>query len=154
VQTLTDASGNYSFSLPVGNYDMTASKYGFFPGSATGVAVTDGGTTQQDFTLEAAPSTMVNGTVKDAGGHWPLYAKIVISGSGYPGATIYSDPVTGYYETTLVLGIPYTFVVTAVSQGYSTGGGIVDLSTLTNRPDVVQNWTLTADPAQCNAPGY
>src|SRR5262249_22552316 len=113
-------------------------------------------TTTQDFALEAAPSTLVNGTVKDGGAGWPLYAKIVVSAPGFPGATLWTDPATGYYEITLVVGIPYNFVVTAVSQGYDAGGGVVDLSlsSLVHRPTVVQNWALTANAAQCNAPGY
>ncbi|MFY9549541.1 MAG: carboxypeptidase regulatory-like domain-containing protein [Thermoanaerobaculia bacterium] len=154
-QTLTDASGNYTFTLPVGSYDMTASKYGYLPGSANGVSVTDGGTTIQNFTLAVAPSVLINGTVKDgSGGGWPLYAKIVVSASGFPGATLYTDPVTGYYQITLAAGIQYTFVITAVSQGYESGGGIVDLSALTNAPFLVHNWTLTADATVCKAPGY
>jgi hypothetical protein len=153
-QTTTDASGHYQFNLPVGSYDMTATKYGYFPGSANAVQVTDGGDTVQDFQLQTAPSTLVNGTVKDAGGNWPLYAKIVISGPGFPGASLYTDPQTGYYETSLVTGIQYTFVITAVSAGYQAGGGVLDLSALGNRPDVVKNWLLSADTLACNAPGY
>jgi Carboxypeptidase regulatory-like domain/S-layer homology domain len=153
-QTVTNAAGHYTFTLPIGTYDMTATKYGYFAGSADDVPVNDGETTTQDFELTVAPTTTVNGTVKDAGGGWPLYARIAISATGFAGATVYTDPVTGYYQTTLVVGLPYTFVVTAISQGYETGGGIVDLSVLTNAPFVVQNWTLTPNPVTCNAPGY
>src|SRR5258706_1458689 len=55
--TTTDGSGNYSFtSIPAGTYpSMTASKPGFFPGSASSIVVTDGGTTTQNFSLTAAP---------------------------------------------------------------------------------------------------
>src|SRR5438552_13188187 len=55
--TTTDGSGNYSFtSIPAGTYpSMTASKPGFVPGSASGIVVTDGGTTTQNFSLAAAP---------------------------------------------------------------------------------------------------
>jgi hypothetical protein len=55
--TTTDGSGNYSFtSIPAGTYpSMTASKPGFFPGSASSIVVTDGGTTTQNFSLAAAP---------------------------------------------------------------------------------------------------
>ena len=104
-------------TLPVGTYDMTVTKYGFFPATADDVEVTEDATTTQDFTLEAAPSTIVNGVVRDAQGNWPLYAKIQVSGPGYPGATLWTDPVTGYYSVTLVEGITYTFLITAVSAG-------------------------------------
>jgi hypothetical protein len=55
--TNTDGSGNYSFtSIPAGTYpSLTASKPGFFPGSASSIVVTDGGTTTQNFSLAAAP---------------------------------------------------------------------------------------------------
>ena len=44
-----------SFTLPVGTYDMTASKYGFLPGSANGIVVTDDGDTVQDFVAGGGP---------------------------------------------------------------------------------------------------
>jgi hypothetical protein len=55
--TTTDGSGNYSFTgIPAGLYpSMTANKPGFGPGSASGIAVTDGGTTPENFSLTAAP---------------------------------------------------------------------------------------------------
>ncbi len=153
--TTTDAAGHYSMTLPVGTYDMTVTKYGFFPASADDVPVNEGETTVQDFTLEAAPSQPVNGTVKDSITNWPLYAVIQISGPGYPGATLWTDPVTGYYSVTLVDGITYTFVINAVSAGYEQGGGTVPLGgALGNAPFLVQNWTLDANLETCNAPGY
>ncbi len=155
--TLTDASGHYQFTLPVGTYDMTASKYGYFPASANGVAVSDSGDTVQDFVLEAAPTAVVNGVVKDgSGGGWPLYAKIVVTASGAPTSTIYTDPVTGYYTITLVQGITWNFAVTAVGPGYLPGGGSVPLGTTraTTSGGVVQNWDLLVDALACNAPGY
>src|SRR5262249_8908187 len=142
---------------PVANgpYDMTASKYGYLPGSANGVVVTDGGTTNKDFTLAPAPMVNVNGVVKDAAGGWPLYAKVVITASGTPTFTLYTDPVTGYYAQMLVAGISYTFQVTSLIPGYLPGGGAVPLSaTLLSPTGTVVNWTLEADLTACNAPGY
>jgi Carboxypeptidase regulatory-like domain/S-layer homology domain len=154
--TFTDAGGGYSFTLPVGTYSMTASKFGFLPGSASGIEVTDGGTTNQNFVLAAAPTVAINGVVKDAsGGGWPLYARVVITASGAPTFTLYTDPVTGYYAQTLVSGIPYTFTVTAVSGGYLPGGGTVPLIVSGFAPNaVVVNWDLLADLQTCQAPGY
>ena len=146
----TDASGNYSFAVPVGTYTVTASKFGFLPQSVPGVEITDGNTTTQNFTLAPAPSAMVNGTVKDgSGGGWPLYAKIVITAPGAPTYTMYTDPVTGYYAQTLVQGITWNFTVTA--PGYLTGGGPLPLAP--NQP-IVANWNLTVDANACTAPGY
>jgi hypothetical protein len=155
--TTTDAAGHYSFLLPVGTYDMTASKYGFVPGSVMGVEVMDGGDTVQDFELAAAPSTVVNGTVKDgSGGGWPLYAHIHITGPGAPTFDLYTDPVTGYYSLTLVQGINYNFLITAVSPGYVPGGGPLNLAVVTPQAPtgVVANWLLEVEPVACNAPGY
>lgn len=156
--TVTNASGDYTFTLPVAGspYDMTASKYGYLPGSAPGIVVTDGGDTVQNFTLAAAPSVTVNGVVKDgSGGGWPLYAKVVIKASGAPTFTLYTDPVTGYYSQTLVSGIPYTFQVDALTPGYLPGGGVVPLGASTLAPDAtVVNWNLLVDAVSCNAIGY
>jgi len=154
--TLTDASGHYEFTMPVGTYDMTAVKYGFLPGSANGIEVTEDGDTVQDFELAVAPSVTVNGVVKDgSGGGWPLYAKVVIKAPGAPTFTMYTDPVTGYYSQTLVSGIPYNFTITAVSSGYLPGGGSVPLGSVPMTPTAtVVNWSLEADLVSCNAPGY
>lgn len=151
----TDASGHYSFTLPIGFYDMTASKYGYFPGSANDVEVTDGGDTVQDFTLAVAPSTVVNGVVRDgSGGGWPLYAKIKITAPGAPTFNLYTDPVTGYYSQTLVLGSVYNFTITSLIPGYAPGGGPVDLGLSPAGGAIVKNWDLTVDALACNAPGY
>lgn len=51
--TTTDVAGNYSFDIPAGTYDVTASGFavGYSTSTATGVVVTDGNTTNQDFEL-------------------------------------------------------------------------------------------------------
>lgn len=55
----TDGSGNYSFpGIPAGTYPtIGASKGGFGSASASSIAVTDGGTTTQNFSLTAAPAS-------------------------------------------------------------------------------------------------
>ncbi len=53
--TTTDASGSYSFTVPAGTYaSLSASKAGFDGGSASAIAVPDGGTATRNFTLAAA----------------------------------------------------------------------------------------------------
>jgi hypothetical protein len=53
--TTTDASGNYSFSVPAGTYPTeTADSPGFGTGTASTLVVPDGGTSTQNFTLSAA----------------------------------------------------------------------------------------------------
>src|SRR5947199_7648168 len=54
--TTTDGSGNYSLTVPAGIYaSMNASKSGFGSAGASSVAVTDGNTTTQNFSLTATP---------------------------------------------------------------------------------------------------
>ena len=51
--TTTNSSGYYEFlDILTGTYDVTASAYGYGSATATGVAVTDGGTTTQDLQLD------------------------------------------------------------------------------------------------------
>ena len=86
--TTTDAAGHYQFlSLPAGTYSVTASKFGYVPATAGVVVVPAGGSASQDFSLDLAPTIVIDGTVRDGSGQgWPLYAKIVVSGpSGFAG---------------------------------------------------------------------
>jgi len=152
VNTLTQADGSYTLTLPVSppNYTVTASKYGYQTASVSGVVITNGGTTVQDFALNTAPSHVVSGYVTDATTGWPLYATLSVSGSGYPGATIYSDPLSGYYAITLADGVAYTFTVNAYVAGYSAGSAVVTPS----GSNVTQDFPLNADTSACTAPGY
>jgi hypothetical protein len=159
--TTTDAAGHYHFILPVGTYDMTASKFGYTSDSANGVEVTDGGDTIQNFTLAPNLNLLVNGVVKDgSGGGWPLYARIDITGpAGFPGATLYTDPQNGYYSITLAAGYTYHFVVTSQIPGYNVLAQDVDVPIPPARspsdpPGVVANFSLTVDAGLCIAPGY
>ena len=96
--TLTDASGHYQFvSLVAGTYDVTASRFGYLPSTASGVSVVSGSTTVQDFSLEAIESVSVVGIVRDGSGQgWPLYASLVVSGpGGFPGNDFLERPGDG-----------------------------------------------------------
>ena len=158
-ETTTDAAGHYQFlTLPVGTYDMTVTKFGLIPAAVSGVVVSDGGTTTQDFVMGLAPQVLLNGVVRDgSGGGWQLYARIRITGPPeFSPAELFTDPVTGYYGITLVAGVNYTLAADAVVPGY-----LPDVRTLlvdaaaANRPDgVVENIALSIDTTTCNAPGY
>src|SRR5207253_5569039 len=141
------------FNVPAGTYSLTARKYGYTPATQTGVVVTAGGDTTQDFTMVTAPSVTVTGTVTDAsGGNWPLYAQRVITTPGAPVFTAFTDPVTGQYSISLVTGNTFTFGVTAISGGYQPGGGPLPL--VHSLSGGGADWTLTVDPVACSAPGY
>ena len=148
-QTTTDGNGVYTMTLPADTYTVTASAYGYLPDTVTGVGVLSGTVTTQDFTLAAAPMYTVSGTVYDSSTNWPLYASIDISGGGYPGGTIWTDPEFGTYSITLAAGITYTFNVHAWVDGYSATMRSVGPLTAS----VTEDFALDAD-STCTAPGY
>lgn len=66
--TTTAADGSYRFaSLSVGDYTLTAAKFGYGQQTAT-ATVTENGTATGDFTLTQAPSGKLTGTVSSAAG--------------------------------------------------------------------------------------
>jgi hypothetical protein len=144
--TITDGLGKYTLNLVAGSYDVTASKYGYLPGTVSGVGIVPPGTTTQDFTLAAAPASTISGVVTDATTGWPLYARLDIF--GFPGSPVFTDPVTGAYSVSLIDG-PYTFTVSALSGGYTPA-----VQALVVSGDATQDFALAADLAACTAPGY
>jgi len=85
--TFTGADGTYSITLPVGTYDVTASHFGYLSETATGVVVTEGATTTQNFALTPAPSHSVSGHVRDGDGNPLAGATVTIEGTPIPPAT-------------------------------------------------------------------
>jgi hypothetical protein len=146
--TTTDASGVYSFaSVPAGTYTVTASKFGYITGSASGVVISDGVTTTQDFDLAQAPMTTVSGTVTDGSGQgWPLYATIDISGAPLP--TMHTDPVTGAYSVSLPQGAAVTINVAV--DGYVTQARGITVPAAPSTED----FSMLVDTVACAAPGY
>ncbi len=148
ITTTTNASGVYNFaSIPVGTYTVTASKFGYVTSSVSGVAVTDGATTIQDFNLAQASMTTISGTVTDGSGKgWPLYATIDIAGAPIP--TLYTDPATGAYSVSLPQGANVTINV-AVDGYVSQARGI----TVPAAPST-EDFAMLVDSLACSAPGY
>lgn len=148
--TTSGADGTYSMTLPVGTYTVTAAAYGFASQSATGIAITSDGNTQQDFALDPQAEAILQGAVTDGSGHsFPLYARIEINAPGYA-ITIYSDPFDGSYSASLFSGVSYQLTVTPVQSGYVTQSVPV---TLTTNP-FIRNFSLLVDPLACSVPGY
>ena len=151
---VTDASGHYEFDLPAGTYSLTARKYGYSPVTVEDVDITVGGSATADFTLSTAPLETVSGTVTDASGAgWPLYAKIVITATGSPVFTVFTDPVTGAYSIPLVTGNNFKFVITAEAPGYPQGVVFIQVDPV-GGSGIIHNFGLGVDPTTCNAPGY
>jgi N-acetylneuraminic acid mutarotase len=146
---VTDSSGDYTMTLPVGSYSVTAQAFGFKSVTTTGVTVTQGQTTTENFGLRAVPSRNLSGTITDGSGHaWPLYAKITID--GFPGGAIYTSPYTGHYSVNLPRQNTYALHVTPLYPGYTTRDLSVHLGTV----DKVFNAKVTVDSSTCTAPGY
>lgn len=149
LSALTDAQGHYRLSAFAGTYTVTASLYGYLPVTVTGVSVSEGVTTTLDFNLTPAPAVVVSGTVRDAQTGWPLYAALTISAPGAPQLAVWTDPVTGFYSTTLVVGQTYTFDVAAFVAGYQRVTRTVAISSAHT-----EDFALTADTTTCSASGY
>ena len=149
--TFTGDDGAYEFKeLPVGDYSVSVSAYGYQPGSPVSVTVTTNNTSTRDFSLVKIPRVTVSGVVKDGSGQgWPLYARIDIAATDFA-RTIYTDPATGAYSIELAHGIEHTFAVTAVSPGYATAGRQVTPPPMSSS----QNFTLTVQNTNPCPPGY
>ncbi|HEY7175379.1 MAG TPA: carboxypeptidase regulatory-like domain-containing protein, partial [Micromonosporaceae bacterium] len=146
---ITDSSGHYSVSVPVGTYDATAAAYGYQSKTVNNVVVTDGGSVTENFALVKLPTSTVSGTVTDGSGHnWPLYA--TISADGVPGGPVYTDPFTGHYSMTLPQGQTFTLRVSANYPGYQQVTQDVTVGTSATN----QNVSVPIDAQSCDAPGY
>jgi N-acetylneuraminic acid mutarotase len=146
---ITDPVGHYNLTLPVGTYEVTASKYGYGKKAVSGVTVTESTITALDFGLTGAPRAILSGTVRDGSGHgWPLYAKVSVK--GLPVAPAFTDPATGRYSFDLPAGASYTLSVTADYPGYEA----VEQAVTLGSADVTQDVAVMVDPKACSAPGY
>jgi hypothetical protein len=147
--TTTDASGDYSLTLPADTYDVTFSAFGFASETVNGVVITDGGTTTQDAALDPSPAATVSGTVTDGSGHgWPLYTRIDVTGR--PGGPVFTNPETGEYSVELPQGATYDVKWTAQLPGYEV---LNDQITVGNG-NVTHDVALEVDASTCSAPGY
>ncbi|HEY3492477.1 MAG TPA: proprotein convertase P-domain-containing protein, partial [Solirubrobacterales bacterium] len=137
---ITDAAGNYSMTVAAGTYDMTASATNYLGDSATGVTVSNGGTTVQDFFLgpipivQAAPGAAVTAEGCGTG-----------NGAIDPGETVtVSLPVrnVGTANTTNLVGtlLPGGGVT---SPGPAQNYGVV----VAGGPSVSRSFTFTASGA-------
>ena len=107
--TVTDATGHYSLTLPVGSYNVTASHFGYSPQTQP-ASITDGNTTTLDFALVAAPSGSLSGTVSDSSANPIANATVTINGTPIPPAT---TDASGHYSFASVPNGTYNVTATA-----------------------------------------
>ncbi len=145
--TSTDDDGSYSMTLLAGDYTVTAAAFGYETSSAD-VTITANETTTQDFSLAAAETVTVTGSVHDGSGHgWPVYARVDVAG---PAPDTYTDPATGEYSLVLPGNASYTVEVTAQYPGYLSETREVTLGD----GGAVEEYELEVDDSTCVAPGY
>jgi hypothetical protein len=83
----TGSDGSYTFSAPVGSYEITVSRFGFLTQIASGVVVADSATTTRNFALAAAPSHAVSGVVRDSFNQPLANARVTVVGTPIPATT-------------------------------------------------------------------
>ncbi len=143
----TAPDGTWSVRLPVGDYDVTASLFGYHDGAGA-ATVRVGESTTLDLTLTARPRATLSGTVTEGSDHgWPLYATITVD--GVPDGVYYTDRVDGSYAIELPAGDSYDVTVEATAPGLTPSAATVELTGAATH-DVA----LAADGYACTAPGY
>lgn len=117
VDASTDPTGYYTTSLPVGSYDVTASKYGYQPQTINGIVISESVVVRQDFTLEwtgvwrAGPNDPTDFTrydcvwFDDGNGNLPYNQKVYCMGGRNSSSTELPDiwrfdPLTGVFTDT------------------------------------------------------
>jgi len=105
---ITIAGGAYSIAIPAGTYGATASKVAYGPESASGIVVTAGGMTTQDFALSTG---ILSGTVTDSVTALPLQGALVQLSNGASTLT----GVAGTYSFALA---PGSYTVDFSRTGY------------------------------------
>ena len=151
----TAADGTYSSGLPDGTYTLTASKYGYETDTVSGIVITEGATTTQEFVIAQLGMSLVSGNVYDGGveglgSHgYPLYSSIRVTTPGFD-ETIYTDPFTGYYEIEVVEDTLLTFTTDPVPGGYEP---VVEEVTATGA-NYTHDVYVEVDGEICAAPGY
>jgi subtilisin family serine protease/N-acetylneuraminic acid mutarotase len=142
----TAADGTYSIILPVGDYTVTVSAFGYADQSAQ-VSILEDQTTTADFALEAVDSVTISGQVTDGSGHgWAMYARV--SAQGTPLST-FTNPVTGMYSLSVPMHATYTLQVRSQYPGYADTIHTVPVTD----SDVTVDASLLVDNCDL-APGY
>ncbi|MEV4628027.1 S8 family serine peptidase [Micromonospora sp. NPDC049523] len=144
----TDTQGAFDALVPVGDYTVTATKFGYAPQTAT-LTVTTAGEARHDFRLTKVDTVTISGRVTEGADHgWPLYATVAVA--GVPNGTFYTKPSDGSYKLTLPAGQRYQLTVTARYPGHQPVSAPVEVA----GRNLVRDFTLPVDRYACTAPGY
>jgi hypothetical protein len=146
---VTSASGRYDLAELPGAYRVQAVDYsGFAAGTASGVRVSSGQDSAQNFGLTPAPDVTLTGKVTDGSGQgWGLAAKVSVPGT--PAAT-YTNPATGSYRLRLPPDGSYTIQEDPLYPGYLPEV----LQVASGTSGIAQDFSSVIDGFTCAAPGY
>ncbi|MCW9015539.1 MAG: carboxypeptidase-like regulatory domain-containing protein, partial [Kangiellaceae bacterium] len=150
ISTVTNSNGEYSFVLPVGDYDLEVFRYGWVMAQQADVTVAEDDELTNNFALAAAAQVELTGTVTDSGNSNPLYAKVTAS---VPGDSIvaYTNPETGEYVLPVFEGTTINISTMAQIDGYQLNSQDVLPMADTSAP-MALSFTLDED-GTCTAPG-
>jgi N-acetylneuraminic acid mutarotase len=144
----TGDDGSYTVPLRVGDYEVTATAFGYVPRSGS-VTVAQDETATLDLALAAQDTVTVSGTVTDGSGQgWPLFAQVAVD--AMPGGTVHTDPETGRYAVEVPVGASYTLAVASEYPGYQPGAATV----VAGDEDVTADIALARVAERCTTPGY
>jgi Carboxypeptidase regulatory-like domain len=145
--TVTDSTGHYSITLPVGSYSVNYSRFGYATDTEN-VAISDGTATTENVALQPSPAVTVSGTITDGSGHgWPLYIRISVDGD--PDGPFFTDPITGKYTIQLPANATYSVTFQSQLAGYQA----VSQSVAVGGSNTIQDVAVPVTP-NCTAPGY
>ncbi|MFN8454306.1 MAG: S8 family serine peptidase [Anaerolineae bacterium] len=111
IQATTTPDGSYLQGLSPNTYDMTVAAFGFLPATQTGLSVTNGSATTQNFSLTPQPVGTLTGVIRESGSGLPLAATLSIAGT--PAQAI--SAANGSYTLSLPEGV-YTATVVAAAH--------------------------------------
>ncbi|WP_116948752.1 S8 family serine peptidase [Jiangella endophytica] len=144
----TGDDGTYTVPLRVGDYEVTATAFGYVPRTAS-VHVAEDRTVALDLALERQDTVTVSGRVTDGSGQgWPLYAQVTVD--GMPGGTVHTSPGDGRYSIDVPVGTSYTLTVSSQYAGYQPGTATV----VADDRDVTADVALTRVDDRCTTAGY
>jgi N-acetylneuraminic acid mutarotase len=144
----TNSAGIYMLDVPAGSDTVTVSGYGYAAQTLSGVQVSDGQITTDDFVLSAVPDVTLSGKVTDgSGAGWPLYAKVSVPGTA---TSSYTNPRTGGYTLSVPEDNTFTLDASPVYPGYQQASQEVQTGT----GNLTQDLSAQVNSQACSAPGY
>ena len=134
-----NAAGSYLQGLAPGQYDATASAFGYQPGTIFNITILTGTPRIQNFSLSPTPFGTLKGIVRAQNGNAPLAATVQVNGTP---SKISTNPADGSYSLKLPIG---TYNLTVSSAGHRIGkaSGL----TINDGATVTQDFQLAGAPS-------